>query len=277
MLDLLATSLLATALSAAPAPLTLESPWFGVKLTCPADRCDPGAPFAVDEVSLDVTLATRGFSTSVVELEASTSLEAAFAARRKALGKRFELTYTRLKPGAFAVLSGLGKDGSEVVYEKLVRGATGPVGLHAEYEAARKAELDPVVAKLMSSFQPAPELLRLAKGRRVSAAEAADRVTSLPDLAELRKALGDQPMALQVTEVPSPTGRPGSEDARYRVGVGESHEERNLMLYWFQVDGYTGEVLAADPLCEFALPLAQWRRFRAEGSEGCEDYREFAR
>jgi len=277
VLDLLATSLVAVAISAPPADLALESPWFGVTLTCPADRCDAAAPFVIDEVSLDVTLATRGFSTSVVALDASVSLEEAFAARKRDLGRRFELTYTRVKPGAFAVLSGLSGDGRNVVYEKLVRGATGPVGLRAVYGAAQKQELDPVVAKLMRSFQPSPELLRLPGGKRLSAADAERRVTALPDLARLREALGEAPMAVQVTEIPMPTSRPGGKDARYRIGVGESHDERNVMLYWFQVDGYTGEILAADPLCDFSLPLAAWRRFTAAGSERCEDYQDHAR
>lgn len=275
MLDLLVAPLLAATLAAAPADLAVESPWLGVTLTCPPGRCDPGAPFTIDEISLRASLATRGFSTQVIELGAGTSLEAGYSARREALGKQYALTYTRLKPGAFAVLSGLSKDGREIVYEKLVRGAAGPVGLHAVYEAARRTELDPVVARLMSSFQPAAELARLAGGKRLSAADAGERVTSLPDLRKLRKALGKEPMALQFTEVPSPTSRPGAKDARYRVGVGERHADRDVMLYWFQVDGYTGEVLAADPVCDFSLTLEQWRQL--EPGESCDDFAEFAR
>lgn len=280
--------LLSLALLAASTPgddLPIANDSLGIALRCPRAICEADA--GLDETPVGPELGpTRGLlEAKVVEGRAGAALGAAMADEKKYLGRFFALSYERLKPGSFAVLSGLGRglDADKVVYEKLVLGARGPVGLRVVYLAARKAELDPLVARLMGS------LAHAGGGPRIGAREAEWIVSELPEVRAAERS--GRPAAKQngssfwvgTEDEVAPDAKPGTRAARYEVSVAYLHpqegaSDRREPVYRFLVDAYTGEIFGEPLACEqLAIPLDRWRRLDGEERWDCDGLQELAR
>jgi hypothetical protein len=289
---LLSLALLASA--PADGDLVVTSDDLGVTLRCPRAVCAKDAGFEWDAADNHLFYGADVFSAAeVVDFAPERSLADAYAGEDAYLSRFFTLSYKRIKPGAFAVLSGLGrgKDGDKVVYEKVIRGKKSLIGLRLVYPTARKAELDSVVAGMMASFAPTA-----GSGFRVTAKQAVAMVSELPEVRAVEKSgrrlAAEQKshffVALDYDSQPSPEAKPGSKEARWEIMVGYSHHDdgseggaaREERVLDFRVDAFTGQIFGYDIVCDFTLSLERYRQLNkgeiGTGEKDCDSFQKYA-